>query len=527
MRSEARARLCQGIACLLAAGSVVAGLLVTRGFTHVPPDAAHYGIIARHLLRGEGYVESVIGFHPATYESVRHIPELHGLLRPFALVPWVAILGAGPVAIRMPGLLYTALAGLVVFWWGGRLFGPVAALLACALTLLNANLLFYGLLGADDVGFAFYFTAMLATLDWALATGRDRGFLLAGCLGGLALLEKGAGLFFPAVFLVSALRLRDTPPRRVGRWLALLFVPLMGALGIYLARNWLAYGSLQFRFAVLNWVWKLEGFEGWTQVFDRTPPLLEMLDRLGWDRVAQVVWTQVRRFVALIVRVRPLAEADPLGTLTAPAFLPVLALLGLPLVARRVPITAWLVAASVAGSATFICLLYSAEVRYFSMLVPAVALVVAGLVAAGAGSDVRAVRLGSVAGAALVLVLATVAYGRTVRTLVTFPGLDPCPVAVRWIAAHTPADARILTFNPWFVGWAADREAIMTPSGGVDQIVRIARRYDVRWLLAERTSSRPRTSEVVMQLPGAESLRVSTEFEAGGCRVYRLEPGVG
>jgi hypothetical protein len=81
-----------------------------------------------------------------------------------------------------------------------------------------------------------------------------------------------------------------------------------------------------------------------------------------------------------------------------------------------------------------------------------------------------------------------------------------------------------MAFEPASVAWAVDREAVMTPSGGSGQIFRIARRYDVHWLLAEEYGGRAETSRVVMALDGtAAGARVVKRFDDGTCRVYRLD----
>ncbi|HYY06589.1 MAG TPA: glycosyltransferase family 39 protein [Candidatus Limnocylindria bacterium] len=485
--------------------------------------------MARNLLRGHGYTESFVPFHPAVYESVRHMPELHGLLRPFLLVPLFQLLGVGPLALRIPGLLYTALTGLVVFLWGLRVFGREAALLACLLTLMNVNLLSFSLLGADDVGFAFFFTSVLALLHLALTTERDRYFLMAGLVSGLALLEKPSGFLIAAVFLVTAFALPRRRPPQVARWLALLCGPFLAAASVYLIRNYVAYGSFQFRFGVLNWIGRVEGHEGWARVFERTPSLLGFLQTIGWHRVIGMVGAEVSRFLRTILRLRPLAAGNPLSTLMAPAFLPALALCGIPLYARRMPAMTGLFVGSLVASVGFICLLYTALVRYFSMLIPLFALWAGGVLAYGprlgvAGWPGWLLRMSSVLLGGGILALSGAGFISAQRALGGLPELNVCPRAVGWLAARTRPDERIMTFDPWFVAWAADREAIMIPSGGVEAIVGVARRYGARWMLAHAARNRPLTSEVVMGIEGrAGDLRTTRRFDDGLCRVYQLD----
>jgi hypothetical protein len=163
------------------------------------------------------------------------------------------------------------------------------------------------------------------------------------------------------------------------------------------------------------------------------------------------------------------------------------------------------------------------------MLIPLFALWVSGLAARGArsrarGAAGRAVRLASLGLAAGLAVLTVAGYGATLRVIASFPELHVCRPALAWIEQALRPDERVLTFDPWFVAWATDREAIMTPAGGAEAILLVARRYDAHWLLAQRTHSRPRTSGIVMTLE--ESVRgalVTKRFDDGTCRVYRLD----
>ena len=116
----------------------------------LPPDAAAYGVIARNLVRGDGYTESFIPFHPGPYESVSHLPDLHGLLAPALLAPPFAILGPSAAAVRIPSTLAGAGIALVVFALARRLFGAAPAFLAALLVLASPSVFYYAALGTDD-----------------------------------------------------------------------------------------------------------------------------------------------------------------------------------------------------------------------------------------------------------------------------------------------------------------------------------------------------------------------------------------
>ena len=497
-----------------------------RDLVFVPPDAAHYGVVARNLLRGEGYTETFVPFHPATYGSVRHVPELHGLLRPLLLLPVFALVGPTPFALYVPGLVCVALTGLIVFAWGRRAFGPAAGLLACALTLTNPNLLWFSLLGTDDVSFALFFTATAALLHRGLVEERDRDFLLAGVVAGLALLEKLAGFGLLALFAAPLIRLRDRP-HRVARWVGLLLFPFVVALSVYLVRNYVAYGSLQFRFGVFNWIGRLEGHEGWTRLYDRTPTLLGVWQTLGWSTVIAMAGTEVRRFADAIFRLGPLATGNPYAALMVPAFLPVVALAAIPLYARRKPAMTTVFVLGILGPVGLICFFYTALVRYFCMLVPLLALWVAGLLALGASFDRPGGRLlpgCAVAAGVIVLALSGHAFLATLGSVDAMNRVTRCDGAMRWIATATEPSDRIMTFDPWYVAWATDRETVMIPSGGSESIFTAGWRYKTRWILAWEARHRPRTSEVVMRLETSRNAPpMTTAFDDGGCRIYRVD----
>jgi 4-amino-4-deoxy-L-arabinose transferase-like glycosyltransferase len=426
--------------------------------------------------------------------------------------------------------VYTALTAAVVFWWGLRVFGRGAGFLACLLTLLNVNLLLYSLMGTDDTGFAFYFISSLAVLYVALTEERDRCFLLAGVLGGLALLEKPSGFFIPAVFLAPALKLGKTAPWRVAKWLGLLFAPCVAAVGVYLLRNYMAYGSPQFRFGVLVWIWKRDGYEGWTQLFDRVPSLAGMLQEIGWEGAVGLTWVELRRFLRILMPLRVFASASLLLA-AVPALMPALALSAALVTARRMPEMAWLFICSLVASAAFCSILYTAQMRYFAWLIPLSALWVSGVLTKGMRCTAdrwrgRLVRVGWVAVGGWFVVASGTTLLATQRVMrkVEVPKAAVCRGALDWVVEATAPDERILTFDPWFVNWATDREAIMIPSGGVKPILVVARRYDAHWLLASRSSLRPRTSKVVMAMQAtAAEVRVTRRFDDGVCRVYRLD----
>lgn len=519
-------RVDRGLAAALAlAGASFAVMLVsTWRVAWVPPDAANYGIVARSLLAGQGFTENVVPFHPGTFESVRHVPELHGLLRPFVLAPLFAAFGESPAVLRLPPLAFAALSGVVVFLWGRRLFGDAGALLGCVLTVTNVSLAYFGMLATDDAGFAFFLVATLAAVDRALDSRSGRDFLAAGVLAALALLEKPEGLLLAAVLAAVPF----FPPRPRLRAVALLWAPYAAALALYLVRNLVAYGSLGFRFGPLGWILRAQGYEGMMQRFERAPGLWETLTRLGPERVTALVGDGLRDLAVAVVPGPPWLLPNPFFTLATPAFLPALGLLGAVLLARRYGGPAALTGLTLAAATLLLGVLWHVELRFLAFLVPLTALWTGGLWAAVAHrlagrSRSRAGRLVALALAVAIAVPGVWAFARAQRDIRRLPNLSPCEAALAWLDAHAAPGDRVLTFDPWFTSWHIGRDAVMIPSGGPAELAAVARRYDARWLLAWNMFTRPRTSRTVMQLgPRADGIAVTKTYEDRVCRVYRL-----
>jgi hypothetical protein len=511
------------LAAAIAGAALILNVLATRDLPWVTPDGANYGIVARSLLAGQGFTENVVPFHPGPFASVRHVPEPHGLLQPFVLAPLFAALGESPAVLRLPGLVYAALSGVVVFVWGRRLFGTAAGLLACLLTVTNVALAYFGVLGTDDAGFAFFLVATLAALDRALDTRSGRDFLLAGVFAALTLLQKAGGICVAGILLAVAL----FPPRPRARALALLWAPFLVALGLYFLRNHLAHGSVLFRISPLDWHLRADGFEGMMQLFAEPPGLLETLRGFGPARVAAIVGHDLAKLGAAVLPGPPWLFPNPVFTLATPAFLPALGLAAVPLLARWYGGPAALTGLALLGMTVLLGVLWHVELRFLGFLIPLTSLWVAGLVVTGArlaGARRRvAARVAAVAVAIALVAPGVWAFVGMQRTFRTVPDLSPCRAALEWLSARSLPEDRVLTFDPWLAAWLTGRDAIMIPSGGGAELAAVARRYDAHWLLTWDMFSRPKTSAALDRLGGrVDGISVSREYEDARCRVRRL-----
>jgi 4-amino-4-deoxy-L-arabinose transferase-like glycosyltransferase len=512
--TERHGRLLALALVVLAAAWLVGLLSVTRNGP-LTPDAAAYGIIARNLARGDGYTESFVPFHPGPYDSVRHLPDLHGLLTPVLLAPLFAAQGgASAAAVRVPGALAVPGIALVVFALARRLYGATPAFLAALLVLASPNLVLYAALGTDDTGFTLLATAMVALLVLAVHERRPRLLVSAGVLAGVAILAKPTGVFLPALGVVATLMLRRTTPVPIGAVLGLLAPPIM-AFGVYVLRNLIAHGSPDFRFGGLEWIWKDSGFEGMMALYERPPSTLETVRRLGLARVVEITRKQFDVFMGATFRLRPVLAASlrELGTVAVPAFLPLLALLPLPWLWRRTPSLAAVVLVTFVTAPLVVCTLWHPEPRYFAVLIPLAALVLAGTIGR------------SLAGRAAMMALALASAFSAVavaRTFLPVPYHVCLPVLGELAAAGTAGP--IMTLDPWGVAWLADRETVMTPSGDLDDIATVARRYGTRLMLIHPMLGRQRTVALLETLEGRSGpLHLTTLARRGACRLVRLD----
>jgi hypothetical protein len=524
MQAARADRLSSAGALLLAASAFAVYVWSSRDIVFAPPDAEQHAVVARSLLRGEGYTENIIPFHPGAYASVRHVPELHGLLRPIVLAALFTIFGVGPFVLHLPNLVYMAATGLVVFWWARRRLGGAFALVACALTVLSPVLLYFALLATDDVGFAFFFVLTLALLDRALAGGEDRDYALAGLASGVALLEKPSGLFIGVVFVVLVLRFGGGGLGNRARRLALLLFPFGAALGVYAVRNWLAYGSPQFRMGVLEWMYKVEGEEGWDRLLGGVPSLAGMLRATGWPRAVDAVRREFAKCLEMLLPIGTVA-AGKVPAFFVDVFLPTLGLACILVQWRRERALGWLVLTSVGAAALFVCVMWHFQSRYFAFVLPLSTVPAAGLLASAFHrAPGRLGRAASALAAVGLVVTAGALFAGAQDGIRNFPDLCACRPALAWLARNTGPAERVLSFDPWSVAWIADRDGIIIPTGGAEPIAIVARRYDAHWLLAFPTSLRPVTSPFVMGLDGeAAGLRLTRRFDEGGCRILRLD----
>jgi len=503
-------------------------LWITRGYYPASPDSLRSAIIARNLVRGDGFTLSMVPYHAGRFASVEHVSEMHAVLQPVLLAGWFALAGPQQSLLRLPGFVYLALTGFVAFAYARRSFGAGAGWIACVLTLCSGVLWLWAWFGTDDAGFAFWFVLALYALDVALARRSGPRFLLAGLAAAMALLQKLSGLVLLAPLLAVAFT-RDAPLRVRLRWAAAWLAPWSLALALLLERNRLASGSWGFRFGPIGWIYKASGLEAYLAVFDPVPSQASVLASLGVERLFAIVLADFAGF-ARALSPTPLLAADPIHHLFTPGFLALAGLAALAYHARRAPRFALLSTLAVAGVIGFVCVLWHYETRYFAPLVPVLAISFAGAVAASvtAAKARRGATLASVvaAGGLAGVALSLAAFALALPAIPLYGGEVPCGAAREWIREHTAERDRVLTLDPSTTAWQSDRSTIMVPSGPRADVEKVVAWYRPEWLFVQprpdRDASVARLREMIASPSPAFAAEVA--FVAGECEVYRLAP---
>lgn len=515
------------IAC---AAFFVAALWATPGGVLQPPDSLHYADVARNLLRGNGFVVDIIEHHLGLRGAVRHVPEQHGILRPIGLLPVFAFFGAESPLLRVPGLAYQALSGVVGFFLARRLFGAVAGLIAAVLILGDGLLGACALYGSDDMGFAFYCLCTIAALERGLSGGREAWFAVAGMAAGLAILEKQMGVFLPAVLLVPLLGACRAPRGVALRRAGLAFAPFALCFSLYLVRNQISYGFLAFRMYPIQLIEHVAGWEGVFRIHPATLSSAEVLDSIGRVNVLRFA---VRQLGVFAREVMGLPLPGPRGGFPNSNVIVALGFASLALLVRARPWYVLLCALCTAGGLLLVCGMWHVQFRYFAYLVPLLAVALAGVVTwgvrgVGDGRQRWLLRVAALAAGLAVLAPSAVSLARTALAAVSAPAAAPpvstCGDALAWIRTHAAAGDRVVSVDPWAVAWEADRPGIMAPAGSVRAIEVVVRHYDARFLVIRSLPGRAMTHRAMLEFAASPpaGLRSAPAFDGIHCDVIEL-----
>lgn len=485
------------------------------------PDSYYYLHVAQQLAAGHGFVTDYIWNLDDVAGGVLAAGSLpvpaNGYWMPLAelvQVPFVWLLGANWISAALPMWLVGAAAAPLTYWIGHDAgFAPSGALVAGLLAAVPGGLApFFG--QPDNFGLFMTLGALSLWLCARGLRGDRRAFVLGGLVVGLAALTRADGLLlgipFAFVFVRELLRGRE----RVVGWSAAIGCAALFALvmGPWLLRQLDVYGSLFPQAGSGRALWLTD----YQQLFSLTnqPTLGSWLGQ----GLGAILASRVGGFFAAV------------GLF---ALLPLVAVL-----APFAVVGAWMKRHDSAFAPFYVyaVVLFAVNILLFAVLVPhgtfihsAVALlphtyllVVAG-VAAAVGWVTRRRPAWNAARATTVFGYAAVAVavaGAVLQSATTIGRWSEQRTAQTQLAAGLAGAApgeRVMSADPGAYRYLTGHGGIVTPNDDLATIEDAARRYDVRWLILERTDIVPALAPVLLgdASPSWLSRPVATLREAG------------
>jgi len=480
-------------------------LLVAPWINHA--DYADNAVVARNLVRGNGFTVDYVAQFYRDWPTVRHPADTWPPLQPIMIALAFALFGVSVGVAKLPNLLIMLGLLWLVFRVGRWLWSSRVGLLAALIVALDPDLLQGVVYPLNDTAFTLLSFGCIVLLMRSAVADRvvtaqespatDHGprttdsplpttdrrlptYALLGLLGGLLILSKPSGAIILAGGGAWALwrgwrdgRLR---PTLVGGALAAGVVLLVWLpWGV---RNLITFGAP---------FYSTESFDAWILMYrpweniyaayaGRLPlPHPRLLVGYGFDTIFSKIGQQ---FSEAWKSLRA-GEIVPLPVMP-------LALLGL-LAARGRRQLALLAALGAATGlyALFVLGYWHYEPRYALFLIPWGALFgAAGFwwlhdrLAAWRGN-------GALAGLAAVGVLALVLAPQWAQLRDDWSADLRTPnsvVMAEWVGANTPPDAVIMSRNPWELSFHSDRRSVMIPYDTLPVIRQIAAQYGVGYL---------------------------------------------
>ncbi len=505
-------------------------------------DYADNAVVARNLLAGRGWVVDYVTQFYQLYTGVTRPQETWPLMQPVWIVPFFALFGPTAWAAKLPNLIILLLLGFAIFAVAARLWDRRVGLTAVVLVLTSQLFFKLVIYATSDLAFVLFSFGAIWLLYQATTTDvlttranspapqrgsggqGERVLLGSGTLTGLMILQKpgsggvialGMGLWL----IGQVLRRYRTTQKIAGqqqtrRSIAAFLAPIVlwGAVaGVLVAplvvRNLLTFGKLYYSTESHD-AWILEYTE-WDKIYAVYTPELggegtpdrSWILRWGFDRTLAKMshqLTAVRDYLlpgwqGLPPGLDLLAargDKDTRLLFDTGAWLALLGCIGVLATRRR--LIGLLLAAFVPYTLFLVIYWHANEERYFVVVLPWLALLAAA--ALWRGYDRIAV-IGDGRWAPLGLAMAIIAIALMVQ-----PSWAPIDQKVRgepqlyaadldayaWLAANTPADAIMMTRNPWQLNWQSQRPALMIPYTVDRQILlRLAQHYRARYLVLD------------------------------------------
>jgi 4-amino-4-deoxy-L-arabinose transferase-like glycosyltransferase len=494
-------------------------------------DYADNAVVARNLVRGNGFTVDYVAQFYRDWPTVRHPADTWPPLQPIMIALAFALFGVSVGVAKLPNLLIMLGLLWLVFRVGRWLWSPRVGLLAALLVAADPDLLQGVVYPLNDTAFTLLSFGCIVLLGKMVVGGRQSAEEMAvGSRQSAEESERTTGANIPPTDHGprTADSLLPTADRRLPTYallgllggLLVLCKPsgaliLVGGGAWALWRGWragelrptLIGGALAAGIAALVWLpwgvrntitfgapfYSTESFDAWILIYrpweniyaayaGRLPlPHPRLLVGYGFDTVTGKIgqqfagaWRDLREGVIVPLTVVPLAL---LGLLTARG--------------RWQIATLGALGSALLLYALFVLGYWHYESRYALFLIPWGALFgAAGFwwlhdrLAAWRGNGALA---GLAAVGVLVLVLTspwdeTSQWSRVQLDWSADLRTPNSVVIAERIGANTPPDAVIMSRNPWELSFHSDRRSVMIPYGDLDTIRQIAKQYGVGYL---------------------------------------------
>ncbi len=507
-------------------------------------DYADNGVVARNLLRSNGFAVDYAAQFYQFYPHLPHPADTWPLLQPLLTVPFMLLFGPTAFAAKLPNLLLMVGLAWAIFYYVSRYFNRQTAVGAALLTLVSPIFLDTVAYPINDLAFSLllwltlfsFYTALHCKpidggaieniaktqphtgtqpkvwLNW-LGHPTRRLWLVSGGWGGLLFLSKPGGAVILVALGTAALFLKLWRPTTVRLpWRSLL---LWGGLILLVTSPYFIRNQLDFS----KPVYSTESYDAWLNKWsqsdesiynlyypDHKPlPGPNLLLAYGYDSDFKIKSQQFAH------------QLDDLwqGKYEAPLLL-ILAVLGLAVLPRRslglLQLAGWVFLCY----ELFINLYWHYEPRYFLAWRPWLyTLGIYGLgwiyakiktdtipptdkasstlstnnvpvtsenKTATVSSNVKG-RLGGWAIAGAVWLLFWPNLSQTIGDGIADTGKTGIVIAADWLKHNTPPDAVIMSRSVWELSFHADRRGVMIPNNAsLAQIEGVMRDYGVRYL---------------------------------------------
>jgi hypothetical protein len=497
--------------------------LWSYGMFALGPDEMDQAAVGRNFAEGEGYRIDLIPSHPGLLPAVSHLPEWHGLLKPFELATLFALFGIDDRLVKLPAYGYLAATVLAAYALAARIAGAYAGGLAALLIAVLSDVLVYAAFGADDVGSAFW---SLLTLYFVLrvpGSCSTRSAAFAGLSAALGVLEKFTQVLLPFGVVAAILVRRSSRQAVRPSAYAWMVVPSVVAASVYLVRNYLAWGSFEFRFSALEWLGKFD-MAHYFAYYPTRPTVGSVWAEIGVDGVLRGLGRELGLVWNMTVDYWPVMLGGPIALIAVLRKCPLLAL------------TAIFFGASLIGS---ICIGHQFEQRYILALVSLELVAIAVVVTERASWLIArlAPRHQTQVGAAVAIVAGSllVVGSPPLRFLGELRSRsaperegaaeDPCGAVLAFVMVEVPPGSAVLTAHPWMVLWDLRRPAVMAPTNGPDATEAVARHYRTEWALAGPHAGGGDVARDLKALrERGSSLNPRLVAKSPACEVYSLAP---